>query len=67
MQYFSQEKGVCKKILDFIEESHGTAQAISNCVKSTLAKHDLPLCKVSAFCVDYTNANLEENILLSQF
>ena len=29
MQYFTQEKGVCIKILDFIEEFHETAKAIT--------------------------------------
>ena len=43
MQYFIQETGVCVKILDFIEESHETAQAIS-----VLNEPWQPLCKVSA-------------------
>lgn len=58
VQYFTKEKGICRKLLDFIEAPHETSDSIVSCIKASLTIHNLSLNNVSAFSADNTNANM---------
>lgn len=58
VQYFTKEKGICKKLLNFVESPFDTSDNIVHSLKSTLDLHNLNLSKVSAFSADNTNANM---------
>lgn len=57
VQYFSFDRGCQTKLLDFVECSFETSDAISNNILQTLEKFDLNIENVTAFSADNTNAN----------
>ena len=65
VQFFTPEKGIVKKLIDFVEDADESAEGIVNSIQSSLDKMGLTLDHVSAFSAD--NANVNYGILNSVF
>ena len=63
VQFFTPEKGIVKKLIDFVENADESAEGIANSIQSSLDKMGLTLDHVSAFSAD--NANVNYDITLS--
>ena len=57
VQFFTSEKGIVKKLIDFVENADESAEGIVNSIKSSLDNLGLTLDHVSAFSADNANVN----------
>ena len=57
VQFFNTEKGIVKKLIDFVENADESAEGIVNSIQSSLDNLGLNLDNVSAFSADNANVN----------
>lgn len=61
VRYFSWDKGIQNKLIDFVESNDETADQITKVLCETLDKHNLELSQVAAYGADNANVNFGSN------
>ncbi|XP_050515221.1 uncharacterized protein LOC126890380 [Diabrotica virgifera virgifera] len=61
VRYFSFDKGIQNKLIDFVESNDETADQITKVLCETLDKHNLKLSQVTSYGADNANVNFGSN------
>lgn len=57
VQYFNEKHGICRKLLDFYEDSEETSLDIFQCLQKITAACDLKMSQISAYSADNASVN----------